>query len=388
MKLGYLDCFSGISGNMLLGALVSAGLPEHILKDIPQALKLDHCLIEIQQEDHNGLQACSVIVQSDKEQPHRHLADIESIICSSDFEDVIQEKALSVFQRIAHAEAAVHGCLPEEVHFHEVGAVDAIVDIVGAVSGFAHLGIQKIICSPLPLGRGWVSCDHGELPLPAPAVCNLLQDVPVYGESLSQELVTPTGAALACELADGFGEMEPMLLQKVGYGAGSMQRADRRPNLLRLLVGTSQDQQELAQVLVIETHLDDWNGEQWPHVSDLFMQAGALDVSLAPVHMKKGRPGFLLRLVCDPADKLRLSEFVFNETSSIGLRYRLEQRMTLPRRSVTVQTRFGTLVAKEIDTPQGTVITPEYEICRQVAQQKNVSLQAVYQAVLSGSREK
>jgi pyridinium-3,5-bisthiocarboxylic acid mononucleotide nickel chelatase len=257
----------------------------------------------------------------------------------------------------------VHGTTVDQIHFHEVGAVDAMVDIVGTVAGFAYLHIDRLICSPLPMPRGWVSCAHGEIPLPGPAVCRLLEGVPVYGEDLDQELVTPTGAALVRELAAGFGPMPPMRLARTGYGTGSMERRDGRPNLLRLLLGRSIEVQEAQQVEVIETHLDDCNPELWPYVSEQLLAAGALDVGLIPMQMKKGRPGLLVRVIVEPGTG-GITMVLFSETSTIGLRIRREERMTLPREIITVTTPWGDLPAKKITTPAGTVITPEYEVCR------------------------
>ena len=229
--------------------------------------------------------------------------------------------------------------------------------------------------------RGWVSCEHGQLPLPAPAVCALMQGVPVYGEPLDQELVTPTGAALVTELASEFGTMPPMMPERTGYGAGARERHDGRPNLLRLIVGLGIDAAEAQTVQVIETHLDDWNPEFWPYVSERLMAQGALDVALIPMQMKKGRPGFLLRVICELASQPALATVLFEETSTLGLRLRREQRLTLPREQVTVSTPWGDLPAKAKTTASGTFITPEYEACRTLAETQGLPLQAVYAAV-------
>ncbi len=381
IKTAYLDCFSGVSGNMLLGALLAAGLPEEVFHSTVQALKISGYELTIQKEVHCGLQATVVKVKVSDKQTRRHLKDIQAILENSSLSKTVIEKSKAVFLRLAMAEAAVHGSTVDEVHFHEVGAVDALIDVVGTVAGLEYLGIHTLVSSPLPMPRGWVQCAHGQLPLPAPAVCQLLKDVPVYGESLEQELVTPTGAAIVTELAAGFGIMPVMQLQDTGYGAGTMKRKDGRPNLLRIITGIPLSVEETQQVAVLESNLDDWNPEGWPHVSSRFMKSGALDVSLIPMHMKKGRPGYLLRVVCDPAHMMLMRKLIFTETSAIGLRFRKEQRMTLPRRAITVQTRFGAVQAKEIDTDRGLVVTPEYEDCSQVASKQNVSIQEVYQEV-------
>lgn len=378
--LAYLDCFSGVSGNMLLGALIDAGYPEEALRQTLTNLPLHDYSLRIDQRTIHTFAATQVVVDAHADHHHRHLADISRLLTQSTLSEPVRDRALAVFTRLAEAEAAVHGTGIEAIHFHEVGAVDAIIDIVGVVAGCVHLGIDQLVCSPLPMTRGWVHCAHGEIPLPGPAVCRLLDGVPVYGLNLEQELVTPTGAALVRELATGFGPLPPMHLAQTGYGAGTLQRSDGRPNLLRLMLGQTVEVAEAQQVEVIETHLDDWNPEFWPYVSESLMEAGALDVCLIPVHMKKGRPGFLLRVIADPATRFSVTSRIFRETSAIGLRLRREDRLTLPRKTVTVSTPWGDLPAKEITTCEGTIITPEYEVCRRVAKEQHLSLQEIYTA--------
>lgn len=384
MTTAYLDCFSGVSGDMLLGALLDAGLPETHLRAVLAGLPLHGFTLSIERKTVQGFAATRVRVESalhEHHHEHRHLAEIGSLLSTAAIPAQIRDRALAVFTRLAEAEAGVHGTTPDRIHFHEVGAVDAIVDVVGTVAGFAYLKIDRLICSPLPMARGWIACAHGEIPLPGPAVCRLLEGVPVYGENIAQELVTPTGAALVRELADDFGPMPPMRLARTGYGAGSMERTDGRPNLLRLLLGQSAEVAEAQEVEVIETHIDDWNPEFWPYVSERLMTAGALDVCLIPMQMKKGRPGFLLRVIVEPAQRESMTTLLFTETSAIGLRLRREQRMTLPREIITVTTPWGDLPAKKISTPAGTVITPEYEACRTIAETHHLPLQEVYAAV-------
>ena len=378
MNTCYLDCFSGVSGNMLLGALLDGGLKEKTLRAILDTLPISGYQLHIQQIKKQGLAACFVQVKITEEQPHRHPLEIADIITSSALADTVKEKSLRVFARLAKAEAKVHGTTVEQVHFHEVGAVDALIDIVGTVAGFEHLGIDRIYCSPLPVCNGLTICKHGAIPLPAPAVCALLQDVPMYGVELNMELVTPTGAALVSELTHDFGPMPAMTLLATGYGAGSHDREDGCPNLLRLCFGHSHRVTEAGEVEIIQTHLDDWNMETWPHVSDRLMSAGALDVSLTPLQMKKGRPGFELKIISAPADTLQLKQIILTETSAIGLRFHRQQRMTLPRTSVTVTTPLGVIQGKKILSPDGPTITPEYESCRKLALEKGVSIQRIY----------
>lgn len=377
---------------MLLGALLNAGLSQEALEQTLSQLKLPDWELHCSSISIAGLQATSVQVQiaaQEKENKvHRHLSDILTILEQSELDPIIAQRSLAVFTKLAQVEAHVHGTTPEKIHFHEVGALDAIIDIVGVIAGYYLLGITEIICSSLPMPNGgWVHCQHGDIPLPAPAVCELLKGIPIYGVNLQQELVTPTGAALVAELSSSFETLPPMTLQHIGYGAGTMQRQDGRPNLLRLMIGQRQTVQEVQQVEVIETHLDDWNPEIWPHVAAKLMQEGALDISLIPIQMKKGRPGFLLRLLADPAQALHLKNSILNETSAIGLRFHTVQRMTLPRSSIELTTPWGTVRAKQVTTSQGIRITPEYEDCAKLAEQQDIPLQKIYATVgeLSGA---
>ncbi len=381
----YLDCFSGISGNMLLGALLDAGVPETYLRASLAKLNIDKYRLDIEKKSINNFSAYLVQVECEKSHHHRNLSDITTILNTSSLEVDVIRQATRVFQQLGEAEAAVHGTTIDKIHFHEVGATDAIIDIVGVVAGIHYLAPTTITCSPLPMPRGWVHCAHGEMPLPAPAVCKLLKDVPVYGESLQQELVTPTGAALAVTLAQKFGPMPSMILESTGYGAGTMKREDNRPNLLRIHIGRETAGEELQVVEVLETHIDDWNSELWPHVSTLLIDKGALDVSLTPMLMKKGRPGYLVRVICGPELVPTMQQVLFAETSSIGMRSRREYRVTLPREKVWVETPWGKVQAKKIITPEGIVITPEYEACKQLAEEKNIALQTVYAAVGSST---
>lgn len=398
MKIAYLDCFSGVSGDMLLGAVLDAGLTEADLRQTLEGLEVNGYELTVERRVVSGFAATRVIVDCPSPRyahgddhgyhhpEHRQLADIAAMLGRSALPEPIRLRSLAVFTRLAEAEATIHGTTMDQVQFHEVGAVDALVDIVGVVAGLHHLGVDRLICSPLPLSRGWITCAHGEIPLPAPAVCHLLEGAPVYGEAIDRELVTPTGAALVRTLAEGFGSLPPMVLEATGLGAGSMQRPDGRPNLLRLLIGRSMEVDEAQEVEVIETHLDDWNPEFWPHVSERLMTAGALDVCLIPMQMKKGRPGFLLRLIAEPAATHELTTLLFSETSAIGLRRRREQRQTLPREQIMVTTPWGDLPGKRILTPDGEVVTPEYEACRAVALAQGVPLHIVYSAVREGGR--
>jgi pyridinium-3,5-bisthiocarboxylic acid mononucleotide nickel chelatase len=379
--IAYLDCFSGISGDMLLGALVDAGLPPDFLLQQLHRLPLTGFSVKVEEVRQGALRGAKLHVVVENEQPPRSWQGIRAMLTESDLPEGVRTRALAVFSALAAAEAEVHGCSVEEVHFHEVGAVDAMVDIVGVCIGLEHLGISELVVSPLPLARGWVSCDHGLLPLPAPAVCLLLDGVPVHGDDSSLELVTPTGAALVKSLADRFGPFPAMTIKKVAYGAGSHQLPNGRPNLLRLILGRRASIRESQEVEVIETHLDDWSPEGYPYLSDRLFSLGALDVAVSSLQMKKGRPGLLLRVVAVPETAWELKRCLLTETTAIGLRFRRESRWTLPRASGTIPTRWGLVKVKKVETPAGARLRPEYEDCRRLAQEQRLPLADIYAEV-------
>jgi len=380
-KTAYLDCFSGISGDMLLGALLHSGVDTDYLKSELEKLQLPGLTFSVAPHKDCSISSCKVSIDQSKRQDLRTLPTINKLLEESGLSPTVISRSLNIFTLLGRAEAKVHGIELNKVHFHEVGALDTIVDIVGAVIGFKHLGIGRIICSPLPSSHGFVQCDHGRLPLPAPAVCELLQGVPTYGVDLAQELVTPTGAALACGLSDAFGPLPAMTIETTGYGAGSQTLTNGQPNLLRLIIGTEQDVAEIQQIEVIETNLDDWRSEGFPYLCELLFKRGALDVTLTPIQMKKGRPGYTLQVISSPACRQQIQETIFSETSAIGLRFRTESRRTLTRKQVFVETPWGKILAKEVTGTDRVTIYPEYEECRKIADKHKVSLQEVYHAV-------
>ncbi len=381
-KIAYTDCFSGISGDMFLAALLDAGLDEGLLRQELAKLDIGPFDLTVTTTRPSGIKATKVEISAGEDQRFRNLATILDILQASDLEPVIIERAGAIFRKLAEAEAKVHGQPVESIHFHEIGAIDTILDVVGVTCGLHILGIGRLISSPLPWSHGFVDCAHGRLPLPAPAVCELLAGVPVYGVDLTQELVTPTGAALLTGLAQGFGPLPDMTVDVTGYGAGSQTLSNQQPNLLRLIIG--RERQESQTVEIIETHLDDWNSEGFPYLCDLLLRQGALDVSLTPMLMKKGRPGQQLRVICYPAAGLQLKQTILSETTAIGLRFRTEARMTLEREEVKVETPWGAITAKKVQTPAGTMIYPEYESCREIAESAQVPLQQVYREVSRG----
>jgi pyridinium-3,5-bisthiocarboxylic acid mononucleotide nickel chelatase len=382
-RIAYLDCFSGVSGDMLLGALLHAGLDRQLLSCELDKLHLDDLQFSVEEKCVNAISGIKVTISSNRRQELRTLPAILHLLQTSALEPAIKDRAGDVFQALARAEAKVHNVPIDTVHFHEVGALDTIVDIVGTIIGLHHLGISRLFCSFLPTGHGFVQCAHGLLPLPAPAVCELLQGIPTYGVDLQQELITPTGAALIARLVDGFGPLPPMAPTATGYGAGSHVLTNGQPNLLRIIIGRGIDPSEQQLVEVMETNLDDWSPEGFPYLSELLFDQGALDVTIAPIHMKKGRPGFALQVISPPACAEQLKDTILSETTAIGLRFRKESRRTLPREQVAVPTRWGEVPAKKVQTPAGMIIYPEYEECRKIAVRHKIPLQQVYNEIRS-----
>jgi len=387
VNIAFADCFSGVSGDMFLGALLHCGLSEQLLRSELEKLEIGEWHMTITETSSCGIGGLKVDISSPSNQQFRHLSTIREILERSSLHPHIRSQALAVFSEIARAEAKVHGIDIDRVHFHEVGAVDTIIDVVGTVAGLHHQGITRLYAAPLPSPRGFVSCSHGTLPLPAPAVCEILKGVPCYGVEQHRELVTPTGAALLKVLAQSFGPMPPMTTAAVGYGAGSHSLEGDQPNLFRLITGTARDTAEHQEVAVIESHLDDWNGEGFGHLCDVLFAGGALDVSLTPMQMKKGRPGYDLQIIAPLYLAEEMRRTVFVETTSIGVRYRRELRQTLPRQVVEIKTPWGTLSAKRVETPAGARIYPEYEECRRLAREHKVALQLIYDTVRSAAQQ-
>jgi uncharacterized protein (TIGR00299 family) protein len=379
-RIAYADCFSGISGNMFLGALLDAGVPVDVLREKLSKLSISGYNLTAHAKVDAGISATQVEVVLTDNQAPRTWETIQKLITASSLSTAVKNNSLSIFSLLAEAEAKVHNCHVEDVHFHELGGIDAIVDIVGTAIGIDHLGIDHLISSPLPMPRGWVDCAHGRLPLPAPAVCEILTDIDIYGVDCIHELVTPTGAAIIKALTRNYGHIPPMKIESVGYGAGSHELPNT-PNLFRLIVGRTRTVSEEQEVEVIETNLDDWTPEGFPYLVERLFSSGALDVSLVPIQMKKGRPGFLLRVIASPAHAHQLKNIIFSETTAIGLRYHLEKRRTLPREKGTVPSPWGQIAVKKVETPRGVVLYPEYEACRKIAAAYEVSLQEVYAAI-------
>jgi uncharacterized protein (TIGR00299 family) protein len=381
MKIAYFDCIAGASGDMILGALLDAGLPQENLRKGLNALKLDDFDLQIQRVVKNGFSATKVDVIVADDVPVRHLPDIEAIIQKSDLPASIKNQALTIFQRMGAVEAEIHGVSLDQVHLHELGGVDTIVDVVGALLGLNALGVERIYASPLPMGRGFVRGAHGQIPLPAPATLALLKGAPIVGSNLDAETVTPTGAALLTSLAVDFGPIPTMNLTAIGYGAGG--RDLPIPNILRLLLGDGPAPAEsITETLtMIETNLDDQNPETYDYVMTRLFDGGALDVFLAPIQMKKNRPATLLRVLCRPTDVDALTSILFAETTTLGVRKQSLTRYCLPRALRTVETPYGPVQVKVARWGDSQIkAAPEYEDCRRLAQSSGVPLREVYRA--------
>lgn len=386
----YIDSIGGIAGDMMLAALIEIGVPESELVATLRELSVSGWEWRSERVEVNAVFARRVQIRVTEDQPHRHLSDVVEIIENAPLSDTVKSRAIAVFTRLAEAEARVHGTTPDRVHFHEVGAVDAILDVVGACWGLERLGVERVVCSPLPMGRGFVQAAHGNLPLPAPAVVKLLRGVPTYGIPIIGETVTPTGAALAITLASEFGVQPPMRWEAVGYGTGQAVRP--LPNLLRLFLGESygvQDSQGNWQSIVqIETHLDDATPQLMGYVLEQALAHGALDAFLTPVQMKKNRPGVLMTLLAPPERADALISFLLAETPTLGVRYSLLQRRCLQREIREVRTPYGAVRVKFArDGEQVLHFTPEYEDCARLAREQGVPFQQVWQAALIAGRE-
>ena len=385
MRIGYLDCPAGISGDMLLGALIDVGWPEQGLRELISKLKLGDVQLKVERVSKRGIAATQVSILSSPHQPHRGLHDLSAIVMQAELPGAIQQRAISALRLLAEAESQVHGVPVDRIHFHEVGAVDTIVDIVGALVGFEELNIKSVHCSPLPWSRGTVKTEHGILPVPPPAVALLLRDVPVVGADIEGETVTPTGATLARTLAKQFGTMPPMRVDRVGYGAGQRDWPDR-PNVLRLTIGESTDDAaglQVEQLTLLSCNIDDMN-PQWyeplmKHVND----AGALDVWLTPVHMKKNRPAVVVDVLCPPEKAAPVRDMLLRHSTTLGVREAAVTRHSLPRHVETVQTVYGAIRMKVARLPDGSVkASPEHDDCVARAEEHGVSVGDVWSVAM------
>jgi uncharacterized protein (TIGR00299 family) protein len=385
MRTLYFDCFAGASGDMILGALVSVGVePRHMIEQLA-LLGVSGYEVEFSQVDRSGVSATRAHVRTAHEHAHRHLADILKIIDESRLSAGVKERAALVFSRLAEAEARVHNQPVASIHFHEVGALDAIVDVVGAAIGFESLRVERFVSSALHVGSGMVEMAHGRFPVPPPAVAELLKDAPVYSSDIVGELVTPTGAAIISAVCQEYGALPLMRIERTGYGAGAREY-ERFPNALRVMLGETEASDSLKdekdeRLLMIETNIDDMSPQLFGYVMEQALRQGALDCYFTPVQMKKNRPGVLLSILCRPAERDAMCELLLTETTTLGVRYYEVGRRALERETVRVETQYGAIDVK-VARLGGRVLKqmPEYEQCRAAAERAHVALQAVERA--------
>jgi hypothetical protein len=389
-RIAYFDCFSGVSGDMCLAALVSAGWPREELERLPARLGLEGVAVRVSTTRRGPFVAARVEVSVAGKQPHRHLRHLRAILEGAELDPAVRERAGSVFRRLAEAEAEVHGGTAEQVHFHEVGAADALVDVVGTVEGLRALGVDEVYASALPLGRGAVRSEHGLIPVPAPATTLLLRGAPVELPDVEAELVTPTGAALLTTLVRRWTEPPGFRLERTGVGAGSRDLKER-PNVLRVLLGECAGAAGVAarRVAVLETALDDENPQVVGALLPRLLEHGALDAMVAPTTMKKGRPGLWLVVVAEPDRARALAETVLAETTTLGVRLRVEERLELERRAVEVATPFGQVTLKVAALPgAGERAAPEFESVRRAAERSGRPMREVAEAAVRAWRER
>ncbi len=380
MRIAYFDTFSGIAGDMTVAALIDAGAPAGELFEALDSLGTG-ARFRAEKVKRKGMAATYFRVEHEDQKKHRHLPQIVRMIEASRLADRAKQNAVKVFETLGAAEAEVHGVPIEKVHFHEVGAVDSVCDIAGACQALEMLGVEAVFASKVNTGSGTVEADHGVMPVPTPATALLLKGVPVYARGPETELTTPTGAAILAALARGFGALPPMTLERSGFGAGTKE-FPMMANVLRVLVGTAGGAKEAALVSVIEANLDDATPELLGHAMERLLEAGALDVTLEPVYMKKQRPGVRLSVIADPAAQERLAALLFEETTTLGVRFWQAERRVLPRSHAEVETPFGRVRMKV--SPAGSA--PEFEDCRRLAAETGKPLKEIYAAAIAAYR--
>jgi uncharacterized protein (TIGR00299 family) protein len=379
MRIAYFDCFSGASGDMILGSMIDAGLSSRRLGEELKKLHLPGIRLKAKKVLKNGISATRVIVEGrDETRPHRNLKELLRIVDRSRLELEVKNKSKEIFQRIASVEAKIHRTPAEEIHFYELGGLDSVVDIVGSVWGLDQIGVDKIHVSKINVGTGFVKSEHGILPVPAPATLALMKGKPIYSSGVERELLTPTGAAILTSLGSRFGQMPPIKIERIGYGAGRDNLP--HPNLLRLIIGTSTAIFGEEKVTVIETNIDDMNPQFYDYVVEKLLALGVLDVFMTPILMKKNRPATLLTII-SPSEKLpSVTAFLLRETTTLGLRWREEERSRTDREILSLQTRYGKIRFK-LARWEGEIVnlSPEYDDCKRLALRKKVPLKEIFE---------
>jgi len=385
MRVCYLDCFSGISGNMVLGALIDIGLPKSVILEEVAKLGVEPFDIEVKRNERMRIYGTHVKVRvREGNGPQRSYREIKRMIEESPLDQLVKERSLDIFHRLASAEAKIHGEKIDRVHFHEIGALDSIVDVVGAAAGVKYLAIEQVFVSRIPVGSGFVRGQHGRLPVPAPATLEILKGVPIYSSSLNEELVTPTGAAILTSLATGFGDIPEMRIESLGYGVGD-KVFEEIPNVLRIILGEGEGPWEGDRVWVVETDIDDMSPEIYGYLMEKLPEAGALDMTFTPIQMKKNRPGTTIKILCHEPEVNRIVDTLFRESTSIGARLYPVHRAKLSRRIEEVETKYGTVRVKVSTDHRGQIINimPEYEDCRKIAESMGIPLKEVYREIPS-----
>ena len=387
--IAWFDIFSGISGDMTLGAFVHLGVPIDWLKKKIASIPLQGFDIRAEDIWHSEIKGVNLFVDIDKNCHAKNYKDIKTLILKSCLSDKTKNLSLSAFKKIAIAESQVHGTDIEKIHFHELGGVDAIVDIVGAFLCIEYLKITHVYAPLIPLGTGFVKCRHGVIPVPAPATLEILKKVPVKNLKIPREIVTPTGAAIITTLVNEFGPIPDMIIDKIGYGSGKNKSDSKIPNFLRIITGHKEkniflenDFMTNESVFVVETLIDDMNPEIFSYVMEQIFKENALDLYYIPVQMKKNRPGIKMEVLCKKQDLQNIINLIFKQTTTTGVRYHKVKRTILKRKKVFVKTRFGNIQVKKITQINGThCLIPEYEICRNIAEKEKIPLKHVYSQI-------
>ena len=376
MTIAYFDCYSGVAGDMVLGAMIDLGMSLDYLKKELKKLKLSGYRLEIKKRSRHAIGGTNLHVAVLKEPNIRHYRDIVRLVRSSRLKTSVKKSALDIFEVLGRAEAKVHRRKLSYVHFHEVGGLDSIVDIVGAAIGLDYFGFEKIYVSPLPITRGYVTCAHGRLPIPAPATLEVLKGVPLEPAPVKREIVTPTGASILKAIAHGFGSSPIREIEKIGYGFGDLV-IPKMPNALRLIAGKGMP------LIALEANIDDMNPELYPYIIEKLLDDGAIDAGLIPMVMKKGRPGAILHVLCEEGDRKSLSRIILKETTTFGLRYFPIERAMVEREIKKVKTKYG-VVGVKVARYEGDVVTvaPEYSDCEKIAKRKKMPLKEVYRQAM------
>jgi uncharacterized protein (TIGR00299 family) protein len=387
MRIAYGDLIGGVSGDMFVAALLELGLSLEVLSSelgkIP-TLQFD---LKVAKKTVHSMAATQFQVRCAHDEAPRSWKQIRELIEASELASEVKQTGVKIFLRLAEVEGKIHGVSTEKVHFHEVGATDSIVDIIASAVGFHELKIGALHFSKVPLGRGLTRSGHGPLPIPGPATLELLKGIPVQWTQLEGETVTPTGAAIISELGSSFGEQPSMTVEKIGYGTGEKEWPDR-PNLFRLVLGAGMQGWQQEEMLVIETNIDDMNPQYYDHVMERLFSAGARDVFFSAIQMKKNRPAMLVRVIAEPRDRDKLAKILFEETTTIGLRYYSVGRLILKRTETTIKTRFGDLKVKILQEPSGEKrVSPEYDELKRLANDKNVPLNVLRDEIVKNFKE-